>query len=183
MIVLDSPARAPVRAVTPPAVPLALGVYAVLLMALTLFKARLALPGLWSTAAHQQRSIDLQFFNGFGDAPLWWAPWLNALGNVALFVPFGFLLHVLLRTRTRSRWPLVEVVLLGAVLSLGIEVAQWVFAVGYTDVDDLLCNTLGALFGAAFAVALPRRWIPASATVLGLGCAAVLVLMLLSGTG
>lgn len=131
-------------------VPVAFGVYAVLLAILTLFKSTLSLGGMWNTAAHQQRSLDLVLFNGFLDPPVWWGPWLNTLGNIALFVPFGFFLYLVLRHR-ESRWPLLEVVVFSGLVSLVIECLQWTFAIGYTDVDDLLLNALGGVLGGMFA--------------------------------
>ena len=63
-------------------------------------------------------------------------------GNLAWFVPFGLLLPAV-----RKRWNLAETVLLGMLLSAGIEVLQWLLRTGVTDVDDVLLNTAGAALG------------------------------------
>ena len=39
-------------------------------------------------------------------------------------------------------------ILLAMALSLGIEITQYVFSLGFSDVDDLVFNTLGASVGA-----------------------------------
>ncbi len=39
-------------------------------------------------------------------------------------------------------------ILLAMALSLGIEITQYVFSLGFSDVDDLVFNTLGASLGA-----------------------------------
>ena len=63
------------------------------------------------------------------------------LGNLLLFLPFGFLLPFVWK---KAR--LWRVVLAGAALSFVIEVGQIVVARS-TDIDDLIANTLGALAG------------------------------------
>lgn len=140
------------RKISPLLTGLAFGVYAVLLVMLTLLKGTLSLGGLWNTEAHHYRSLDLQLFNGFVDAPIWWGPWTNTFGNIALFVPLGFFLYQFLRQHRRSHFTIVEVTLFAAVTSMVIEVLQWVFAAGYTDVDDLLFNTIGGLIGGLIAM-------------------------------
>ena len=64
------------------------------------------------------------------------------LGNIGWFVPFGFLLPYLSKTKSALR-----VVTAGALFSFGIEAAQFVFAKGVTELDDLLLNTLGVAIG------------------------------------
>ena len=157
-------------------VPVAFGIYAVLLMVLTLLKNRLSLGGLWDTTAHDQRSLDLVLFNGFQDAPIWWGPWVNTFGNIALFLPLGFFLYTILRARG-TRFPWVEGVVFAAVTSLAIECLQWVFAVGYSDVDDLLFNTIGGVIGASLAAWAPRKALPWVSLVLTVGFLAVLGVM------
>ncbi len=67
------------------------------------------------------------------------------LGNIALFVPFGWLVPMLW-PRLRSVW---TIVLLAAVTSLAIEVSQLLFILGrQSSIDDVLLNVTGALIGA-----------------------------------
>lgn len=132
-----------------------LGVVGSVVLALTLFKSQFVIGDLWDPVAHQQRSLDLQLLNGFVNPSIWYGPWTNSAGNILLFLPLGALLFTLFRTVTR--YPILSAVLIGAAASLFIEVSQFVFAVGYTDVDDLLFNTVGAGLGAWGAAWLLRR--------------------------
>ncbi|MEW1834924.1 VanZ family protein [Microbacterium sp. NPDC079995] len=73
----------------------------------------------------------------------------DALMNIAVFVPLGVLIPLLLR---RSSW--VKVVLTAVSVSLGIELAQLAaqafFAGGHiADVNDLMWNTVGGVVGYA----------------------------------
>ncbi|WP_293950984.1 VanZ family protein [uncultured Corynebacterium sp.] len=157
-------------------IPFAFVVYGVVLIALTMFKSRLSLGGMWNTEAHQQRSLDLVLFNGFIDAPVWWGPWVNTFGNIVLFMPFGFFLYFLLRSHS-SRFPLLEVTLFSALASLGIEVLQWGLSVGYSDVDDLLFNTIGGIIGGTIASRLPRAAVTRLSLIITGSCLAVLLLI------
>lgn len=73
----------------------------------------------------------------------WKAVVLNLGGNVAGFMPFGFILPIV--SRRGRAW--YNAFLLGFFLSLCIESTQLVFKVGSFDVDDLLLNTVGGILG------------------------------------
>ncbi len=62
--------------------------------------------------------------------------------NIVVFVPVGILFGIAMRSR--NVW---VALLLGAGLSVGIEVSQFVFKKGFTEVDDVMHNTLGCLIG------------------------------------
>lgn len=68
------------------------------------------------------------------------------IGNIAWFVPFGFLLPYL-TGRPRN---LKRMLLYGLLVSFIIELSQFVFGTGVTEIDDLILNTLGAMLGFAF---------------------------------
>ena len=70
----------------------------------------------------------------------------NLVGNVAVFVPFGFMLPWA-EEPFRKRW---KVLLNAFVFVAGIEVFQLISAFGVFDVDDILLNCLGAMLGYAF---------------------------------
>lgn len=72
---------------------------------------------------------------------MWSAILINFPGNVIMFLPFGLFAGLLM---DKPRW--WKSVLLTALLSLFIECFQLLVNRG-TDVDDLLLNTLGGLFG------------------------------------
>ena len=71
------------------------------------------------------------------------------LMNVFLFFPLGLTLSNALPRRWNYRRRIGVTVLAGCLLSAGIEYAQYRFALGLAETDDVLCNTLGALLGAA----------------------------------
>lgn len=69
--------------------------------------------------------------------------WLNVLLNIGMFVPLGVLLP-LLHGKLRKWYRMLSV---GFLTSLAIETVQYFAGRGLFDVDDLLCNTLGAMIG------------------------------------
>lgn len=114
----------------------------------TVGKPFIDIPGVVDASAHARRSLDLQMFNGFNNPHPWWGPWTNTLGNVFLFMPLGACLVVMGQNSRRVRFGRGGTILLGMMLSLGIEIAQYIFSLGFSDVDDLVFNTLGASLGA-----------------------------------
>lgn len=71
------------------------------------------------------------------------------LMNVFLFFPLGLTLSNALPRRWH-RWLRISLTtLVGCVLSAGIEYTQYRYALGMAEVDDVICNTLGAFLGAA----------------------------------
>lgn len=101
--------------------------------------------------------------------------------NLLVFVPFGLYLSL-----WKPAWPVWKRVLAGFLTSLAYEVLQYVFALGRSDVTDLLSNTLGCLLGAALYPLLSRglrdRTVPVlNAAALGCTVLAVGFLGLLVG--
>lgn len=150
---------------------------AVIIVMLTLVKPYVDIPGFFKGGgAH--RSLDFQLLNGFDHPRVWWGPWLNTFGNVALFLPLGIALAAwpgrriawlgralpglrrgeastttsAITTAKADKAALLGTVglagLIGAVTSVIVEVTQYVFALGYSDLDDVVCNTVGAAAGA-----------------------------------
>ncbi|WP_394285683.1 VanZ family protein, partial [Corynebacterium sp.] len=156
-----------------------------MVVAVTMGKALVEVGDLWDASVHRRRSLDFALFEGFVEPTTWWAPWLNTVGNVALFIPVGLLTvfaHDLFSRRADRPPRMAGAVLRGGVvgllLSLAVEVAQYVFALGYSDVDDLLFNTLGAVLGAWLAHLLPRPLRRAAVGVVILTAAVVVLPML-----
>lgn len=69
--------------------------------------------------------------------------WLNPLLNITMFLPLGVLLPLAVKRFQRWYWMLAA----GAGISLVIEGFQHFLNRGQADVDDLICNTLGAMLG------------------------------------
>lgn len=67
----------------------------------------------------------------------------NLIGNIVVFVPYGFLFPCVLKKESN-----VFVMLLNAFLFVtGIEIFQLFSAFGAFDVDDILLNCVGAVIG------------------------------------
>ncbi|MEE1328968.1 MAG: VanZ family protein [Oscillospiraceae bacterium] len=86
----------------------------------------------------------------------------NVLLNVAMFVPLGFLLPLL--WKLCRKWYVA--IPSGFGFSLAIELIQLLTRRGVCDVDDLFCNTLGAVIGyflimAVMAIFVEKKWKPA----------------------
>lgn len=114
----------------------------------TVGKAFFDMPGLWQAEAQQLRQVRLEPLATFRTYRVWWGPWLNLFGNLALFVPVGAVAY---------RGSIARATLAGTLFSLAIETAQYVLAAGYSDIDDVIFNTAGAFLGACAVAALTRR--------------------------
>ena len=141
------PVSAPRRSI---AVPVALALSVVIIMLVTLGKPFVEIPGLVHGSAHVVRSIDTQLFDGFDRPNYWYAPWTNSLGNIALFMPFAAGIYAW----TKS---FLAAVAVSFAASVGIEITQYVFALGYSDIDDIFFNTLGGVLGAGVLALIPER--------------------------
>ena len=78
--------------------------------------------------------------------------WIEFVANIALFVPLGFLLSLVVRR------PWVGA-LLGLLLSVSVELVQLVIPDRQATIRDVLSNAIGAAIGAllAWAIVLRRR--------------------------
>ncbi|BDO41645.1 VanZ family protein [Cellulomonas sp. NTE-D12] len=77
----------------------------------------------------------------------------NVRGNVLLFVLLGAYVSVL------TRWTVARAMVVVASASGAVELLQGVFALGASDIDDVMLNGLGGLVGIALVVLL-RRVLP-----------------------
>lgn len=71
---------------------------------------------------------------------------VNIIGNVLAFAPFGFLLPLMDKKYRKA----IIVILLSMLFSLCVEVVQLLLKVGIFDVDDILLNTIGGMLGYLF---------------------------------
>lgn len=77
------------------------------------------------------------------------------LMNVFLFFPLGLTLSNAL-PRKWHRWlRIILTTLVGCALSAGIEYAQYRYALGLAETDDVICNTLGAFIGSTSLLIAP----------------------------
>lgn len=134
-------------------------VYLALLAWAVLWK--LGVPSLHEGGTRALKLVPFVAGDGFGaNRPL------EMAANVALFVPFGVYLGLLARS---WRWWRIGVV--AAVLSVAFEMAQYVLAVGSSDVTDVILNTTGAVVGAALLAAARRSLRERTGSVLAGVCA------------
>ena len=82
----------------------------------------------------------------------------DLLRNIAGFFPFGFAAALILIRRSRIQGNLItlQVALLGAVLSLGIETVQIALPMRTSSLSDLALNLIGAAIGALVALGFRR---------------------------
>ena len=96
---------------------------------------------------------------------------VEVLANVLLFVPFGVYLGLLAPS---SRWWRLAGAIAG--VSLFFEVAQYVLAVGRSDLSDVVANTGGGLLGLALVGLVRLRLRDGTHPVMTRVCGAVTVL-------
>ncbi|WP_427126720.1 VanZ family protein [Priestia megaterium] len=89
---------------------------------------------------------DLLFHHSFGDFIL------NNIGNVVLFLPFGFFLPM----RFKKIDNFSKSLLVGMLFSVSIEIVQIFMPNRWTDIDDVLLNTLGTGVGYSLFKALNK---------------------------
>lgn len=82
----------------------------------------------------------------------WRVFWVDLIGNLACFCPFGMILALL-----RPECGMLRAAGSGFALSLCIEVSQYLLGTGIADVDDLVLNTLGVMAGFVLTRAVQRR--------------------------
>lgn len=122
----------------------------------TVGKPFMDIPGVVDGSAHAVRQVNTQLFGGFENSSVWYGAWTDLVGNIALFMPLGAALYVAGRNLSGIKWGLGGAMLIGLMVSLCIESAQYIFALGFSDVDDLLYNTAGSVLGAVLMARVGR---------------------------
>ena len=77
----------------------------------------------------------------------------NLFGNIAIFMPFGFLVPILGRKK-RKFW---FTALASFELSLSVECIQLITKTGCFDVDDIFLNTIGGFLVFMFYALMQRK--------------------------
>ena len=114
--------------------------YLVIVLRITVFRSTFTLQHLC-----QNGKIILTLFEGYIDLVRrgdWFAFTYLFVGNIVWFVPFGMYLQYMGKQRT-----LLRTAVSGFLFSLLIETLQYVFGTGFSELDDLVLNTLGAWIG------------------------------------
>lgn len=118
--------------------------YLVILFRITVFRAGFSFENLLKNG-----TINITLFQGY--LPIlegghWFRFLYLFVGIIIWFAPFGAYLQF--RQHQRKVEKIGAIVLLGFFLSLNIESLQYVFGTGFSELDDLILNTLGAWVGA-----------------------------------
>jgi len=112
---------------------LSLGLYFLFLSWLILFKLSVNIGSF--LANHHGRSLNLIPLASSGGR-------LEVLLNVLVFIPLALMLAVVMK-----QWSFGQKFFLLVLLSFVYESLQYIFAIGATDITDLITNSLGALIG------------------------------------
>lgn len=146
------------------------GIYLVLLTWLILFKL-----GLDLGALPHRRAVNWIPYRESVTADGRWAI-SEIVYNILAFVPLGVYVHLFGR-----RWNFGLKILPGLCLSLFYEITQFAFAIGVTDITDVINNTLGGVLGLLIALLLCRLFKEKTVTVvnaIGLSMEAVSTVIL-----
>ncbi|MBM7564031.1 VanZ family protein [Paenibacillus sacheonensis] len=144
--------------------------YAYLLIKIILFKFGSAdLPFLWhqlqSTIVNPEylhghsRSVNLEPFKSIAQNLHRFSnphDQINLIGNIAIFLPCGVFFGLL---SNRGVLSFLWAAALSLAVSLGLECAQLVFAIGSFDVDDLILNVSGGLLGWVVLVLIKQAYV------------------------
>ena len=111
-------------------------VYFLILVWILLFKMSFSLDELY-----KNRSINLIPF--MGSVVVNGRIYINEIiDNILVFIPLGIYICML-----KEDWSILRKISVGFFISLGIEVLQFILAIGATDITDLIGNTLGGIIG------------------------------------
>ena len=111
-------------------------IYFLILVWILLFKMSFSLDELY-----KNRSINLIPF--MGSVIVNGRIYINEIiDNILVFIPLGIYICML-----KEDWSILRKISVGFFISLGIEVLQFILAIGATDITDLIGNTLGGIIG------------------------------------
>ncbi len=113
------------------------GIYCILLIWIILFKLSFSFEDIKMMTG--RRAINLIPFYYDNEVSMHFS---EVMRNLFIFIPFGLYLGMM-------GFKFLKAVLIGFVFSLTMEICQYVFAIGGSDITDIITNTLGAAIGAA----------------------------------
>ena len=73
--------------------------------------------------------------------------------NILVFVPIGLMYGLVVKNKS-----LISVAILGACISIGIELFQLMFKKGFSELDDVIHNTLGCVLGYCMFMIIVKTW-------------------------
>lgn len=92
------------------------------------------------------QEIDFIPFHSFIKAQLQPEIYRSMFMNIALFFPIGFFMPFSFKIGSYKN--VLHTLIFALVFSISIETIQYIFSLGYCEIDDVFMNFLGALFGA-----------------------------------
>lgn len=95
------------------------------------------------------REVYLMPFHIFSEAAGETDFYRSMLMNIFLFVPFGLFTPFSVSDRLKTGKKILLTVSAAVILSVIVEIMQYIFFKGRCETDDVLCNALGALIGSA----------------------------------
>ena len=114
----------------------------IMFLGMFVFYVILLISALFLRVEMESTSVNLIPFKSIAEGISYQFVDVQVWGNVVLFIPLGIYLMILGK---KSSVP--KALLTIFLSSLGIEVIQYVFRIGASDVDDLLLNCLGGILG------------------------------------
>lgn len=97
------------------------------------------------TRSVQKHQITLQPFAIFDLAKVYPDVYSQMVLNVVLFLPFGLSMPFCVKDRVKH--PALVTIVTALLLSVIVEILQYVFSCGYSEIDDVMLNVFGAFLG------------------------------------
>lgn len=123
-------------------------IYLLVLIKIILFKTNSFVDILKGNTSAGYRGVNLipfktivNFFNMEGFSFL--RAFSNTVGNIAIFLPLGYLLPIL----TKKINNIYKILSISMSISIIFESLQYIFYLGSLDIDDIILNTLGGVIG------------------------------------
>jgi glycopeptide antibiotics resistance protein len=118
------------------------------LLIFILFLSRVSLLELFDSQRTLVRSINLipfdsirEYISGSSENLKRFA-FSNVVGNIAIFIPFGIYFPLF-----KNDKKVITNLLYIFIVSLFVEIFQWLFGIGTSDIDDIILNCLGGWVG------------------------------------
>lgn len=67
--------------------------------------------------------------------------WKLSIINIIIFIPLGFFIKML------TKYNFLQIISICFLLILFIELLQFIFCLGFADIDDVILNSIGAIIG------------------------------------
>ena len=120
------------------------GIYCILIVWIILFKFSLSINDI--TGLDKIRNINLIPFYYSNEVS---GHFKEVLENLLIFIPFAIYLKMLNKDNEK-------IILYGLIFSLVLEISQFIFKLGATDITDLITNSMGTVIGVYFYILLEK---------------------------